>query len=315
MPGIGVIGTLVLDTIHLAADREASDVAVRTGLGGIAYTLAALDVALPADWTVRPLVKVGADLRQAADVFLDGLGCDIDRDGVLTVPEANNRVELHYGSGPRRCEKLTGGVPGWTWSELAPLVDRCDAVLLNFIAGWEVDLPTAQRLRARRRGLLYADIHSLLLSTGPDGVRTLRPLPAWPAWRACFDVLQMNEEELTALTPPGASLRSTARNAVRDGGRTLFVTRDARGVRWYHRTAAGIEEGSLPAEAIDATLVDPTGCGDVWGAACLSSLLARAAPDVAARTANRYAAVAAGHRGTAGLADRLRELVPAVSRA
>ena len=71
---LGVIGSFVWDIIH---GRDPHDVPVEEW-GGITYGLGALDAALPDDWEIVPLVKVGFDLAQRAREFL--------RDRSRTVP-------------------------------------------------------------------------------------------------------------------------------------------------------------------------------------------------------------------------------------
>jgi hypothetical protein len=302
MPRLGVIGTLVLDTIH--RPEPAGD--ALTDWGGIAYSLAALDAVAPAGWEILPFIKVGSDLRDEADEFLRGLNSVESLEGVITVPEPNNRVDLYYSSRPRRCERLTGGVPGWSWPELARAVGSCDALIVNFIAGWEIDLDTAGHLRSDFAGPVYADIHSLLLAVGPDGIRSLQPLPEWPEWRRCFDIVQMNEEELNTLADTARDPLDEARESVQDGPGALFVTCGAAGSRWYVRAADGVREGMVPTEPVAAEVADPTGCGDVWGAACALSLLTGESAATAADRANRLAGIAARHRGTTGLAAALQ---------
>jgi hypothetical protein len=312
MRRLGVLGTLVLDTIHRPAAEGGDSPMPLTDWGGIAYSLSTLESAAPEGWEVFPIVKVGADLRLEADRFFDGLERVVSWEGVVTDRAPNNRVDLYYRSGPRRCEKLTGGVPGWTWDELEPLAGSCDALIINFIAGWEVDLTTACRLRTEHPGMLYADIHSLLLAVGDEGVRVLKPLPEWPEWRRCFDIVQMNDEELAALAGDRRLEVETAQQAVRDGPRVLYVTRGTEGVSWFERGGEGadptgpIEKGHASADVVAIELADPTGCGDVWGAACAAALLEGKGTAAAARRANRLAGAAARHRGTAGLADVLR---------
>ena len=63
---LGVIGTFVWDVIH---GRDPRDAPVEEW-GGITYALGALDAALPADWELVPLVKVGDDLAPRAREFL-----------------------------------------------------------------------------------------------------------------------------------------------------------------------------------------------------------------------------------------------------
>jgi hypothetical protein len=302
LPRLGILGSLVWDTIHPPGGGSEPE-AVVSDWGGIAYSLAAFDAARPVGWEALPIVKVGSDLRGAADEFLAGLPSVGSLDAVLTVPEPNNRVELFYGDRARRCERLTGGVPGWSWPELAGPALSCDALYVNLVAGWEVELETARVLRAAFPGSIYCDVHSLPLAVGEDGVRTLRPVPEWPGWRGCFDAVQMNEEELRTVAYASGDPDAEARRTVREGPATLFVTKGAAGAAWYHRTGGGVRFGTAP--GIPVAVPDPTGCGDVWGTVCAASLLAGSEPADAASRANRYAARAAVHRGTDGLAAAL----------
>ena len=64
----------------------------------------------------------------------------------------------------------------------------------------------------------------------------------------------------------------------------------------------------IPAPSVDA--LDPTGCGDVFGAAAFARLLAGESVEAALRHANALAARNAAFRGASGLARHLRgELV------
>jgi sugar/nucleoside kinase (ribokinase family) len=64
----------------------------------------------------------------------------------------------------------------------------------------------------------------------------------------------------------------------------------------------------IPAPTVEA--LDPTGCGDVFGASLVSRLLAGDAVEAAVQHANRMAARNAVFRGASGLARHLRgELV------
>src|SRR5215216_1017831 len=108
---LGVIGTFVWDIIH---GRDPRDAPVEEW-GGITYALSGLDAALPADWEIVPLMKVGSDLAPRASDFLRTLRRLAPDAALVEVPYPNNRVELRYFSAERRSEVLTGGVPGWTW--------------------------------------------------------------------------------------------------------------------------------------------------------------------------------------------------------
>lgn len=307
MPVLGVIGTLVCDTIHPPAGMEREAV---EDWGGIAYSLAAFEAFGPPSWSMLPIIKVGTDVREEADALLAELGAVASLEGVVTVPEANNRVDLSYEDCSRRCERLTGGVPGWTWDELAPLAEQCDAMYVNFIAGWELDLPAVRALHREFDGITYCDVHSLILGVEANGVRTPRPLPDRDEWMTAFDVVQVNEQELVALSPAGGDVLERAAHLLRCGPDAVLVTLGSRGSAWVTRperawfggTAQGTTSG-----AVASLEVDPTGCGDVWGMVCCSALLGGADLPTAMERADHVAARNAAMHGTKGLATRLRE--------
>src|SRR5881397_3549050 len=169
---LGVIGSMVWDTIH---GRDPAQASVQEW-GGISYALAALDATLPEDWEIVPLIKVGRDLASKANDFLRSIRHTPRAARFIEVPEPNNRVTLRYESAERRCEQMAGGVPPWTWPELGPLVHDLDAVYINFISGYEMNLATAQFLRRGFGKLIYADLHSLFLGKESDGTRVPQPL-------------------------------------------------------------------------------------------------------------------------------------------
>ncbi len=286
--------------------------------GGIAYALAALEAALPDDCEIVPLVRVGRDLAPQAEAFLHQLTRRAATARFIVVPEPNNRVTLRYTSAQRRAERLAGGVPPWTWRELGPLVRDLDAVYVNFISGFELDLTTAQQLRYGFPGPLYADLHSLLLGVSHHGDRFPQPLPDAHQWFACFDVVQLNEEEMGLV---GGAPMAVAAAALAQGVRLLVVTLAARGSVYFSVPAftfarppappsGPIETARIPAaRALDEG--DATGCGDVFGGTLVAHLL-RATPLAdALRAANEAAGRNLQHRGAGNLQYHLRgEIAP-----
>jgi hypothetical protein len=341
VPKVGVIGSLVWDLIYgrdpLAAPTEE--------WGGIAYALGGLDASLPPDWEIVPLIKVGRDLASEAAELLRGLARLTPGGRCVEVPAPNNRVVLHYQSSERRCERMSGGVPAWTWLELGPMVRDLDAIYLNFISGFELTLGTAQALRQGFDGPIYADLHSLFLGMQHDGIRVRQPLPDADQWFGCFDVAQLNEDEMRQLSPDPLSLSAQALAA---GVSLLVVTLGARGAAyvaapgfdgwsapseepgagtpgaapgvtlsgakgayagsWPLRSAQGdsqaVRTALIPATPADA--VDPTGCGDVFGAAACARLLAGDPVEEALRHAALLASRNAGLRGAGGLSRPFR---------
>jgi hypothetical protein len=312
---LGVIGTFVWDKIH---GRDTGRQAVEEW-GGITYSLSALDASLADDWEIVPLMKVGFDLVDRAGQYIQTLKHIAPDAALVEVPYPNNRVELRYFSEDRRTEILTGNVPGWTWLGLKPLLDeaRLDALYVNFLSGWELDLATSQELRRHFRGPIYADLHMLVMAVQADGLRVARPLSDVREWCACFDLLQANEDEIAMMAPDPLALAATALHA---GASCLAVTLASRGAVYFApadfeglsdlRRGVGPSMSPMKTELIPGEKVlrplDPTGCGDVWGATHFSRLLAGDMLVDAIRAAHRAAARNVEHRGATGLADHLR---------
>jgi hypothetical protein len=276
--------------------------------GGIAYALASLDANLPEGWEIVPLIKVGNDLAAQAREFLGSLQRLAPGGRCVEVPVANNRVVLHYRSAERRAERMWGGVPSWSWSELGPMLRDLDALYLNFISGFELCLGTAEALRQGFAGPIYADFHSLLLGMQGDGMRVPQRLPDAGSWFGCFNFIQVNEEEMTQLGPDPLSLAAGMLGA---GVSALIVTLGARGAVYVSEGGPDrpITTALVPADTV-VDVLDPTGCGDVFGGAVFSRLLAGDQIEVAVAAGNRAAARNVSFRGASGLARHLRgELV------
>jgi len=221
---------------------------------------------------------------------------------------------------------MRGGVPPWTWLGLKPVLEtaRLDALYVNFLSGWELDLETTMLIRQSFAGPVYCDLHMLAWAVQPDGLRTLRPISNVRVWCGCFDVMQVNEDEMRMLAADPMALAATALHA---GVRCLVVTLAKRGAVYF--AAADFERldlerrdsrrpfeslapdvGPMRTSIVPADHVvdggDPTGCGDVWGATYFSRLLAGDNFGDAILAAHRAAARNVGHRGASGLSDYLR---------
>ena len=326
---IGVIGSIVWDVIY---GRDGRGVPVEEW-GGISYALSGLDAALDDDWEIVPVIKIGFDLADRAGAYCQSLRHLAPDAALIEVPQRNNRVELRYHDDERRSEFLSGGVPAWSWLGLkSALADaRVDALYINFLSGWELDLETAQLLRAHFTGPIYCDLHMLVYAVRPDGLRVAQPLADVAAWCGCFDIVQVNEVELAMMAPDPLALAATAMAA---GCSCLCVTLGKRGVVYVAAPGFG-RLADLPARAhashlatgsrgalgafgaVRTALVastpprtegpgDPTGCGDVWGATYFSRLLAGDMLTDAIAAANLAASRNVEHRGATGLANHLR---------
>ena len=325
MPKVGVVGSLVWDLIHgrdpLAPPTEE--------WGGIAYALGGLDASLPSEWEIVPLIKVGRDLAPQAAELLGGLSRLTPGGRCVEVPAPNNRVVLHYQSAERRCERMSGGVPAWTWLELGPMVRDLDAALCEF------HLRLRARRSARRRRSARVSVGrstptctacSSACSTTGSACSSRSRTPT--AWFGCFDVVQLNEDEMRQLSPDPLSLSAQALGA---GVSMLVVTLGPKGAAYVaapgfdgwpaggqavgrsvsppagrppDRPTATVRSALVPAPYVEA--LDPTGCGDVFGAAACARLLAGDGAEAALAHATAMAARNAMLRGAGGLSRHLR---------
>ena len=317
---LGVIGTMVCDVIHAAPPSEEFS----EGWGGVTYALCGLDAALSDSWQIVPIIKVGADVSVDARQWVHQLRHIAPDHRLVEVPERNNRSELRYVSKNERVERMSGGVPAWTWEEMRAEFEtaRIDALYVNFLSGWEVSLATMREIRAVFSGPIYVDLHMMLWHTSNDGTRTLRGLDDAQAWYACCDFIQVNEDEMRTLANSAEAL---AIDATRAGALGIFVTRGALGVSYHvaegfralrdrdavrhahDRDVSRFASGALLPSALEAhTHIDPTGCGDVWGGTMFSRLLAGDSLAVALTHANDAAGINAISDGVKGLVERIR---------
>ncbi len=328
---VGVLSTLVCDVIH--GPPPAHDIS--EGWGGVAYGVSGLGAALDDAWEMVPFIKVGADVADEARAWLRAVPGICAEPALWVVPEPNNRSELRYLTPEHRTEQMRGGVPPWSAAELLPLFDAAelDALYVNFLSGREVDLTTMQRIRAQFSGPIYVDLHMLLWHTDDDGRRSLQPLRDAAAWCACFDFIQVNEEEMRMLAPDFDLYATLTLGA---GVLATFVTLGSRGVQYgaHHALRSLADRPAILAEvcavppAVVAVLpaaralpyaagvvpppalgvgavLDPTGCGDVWGGTIFARLLAGDSLAQALATANRAASHNAQSQGVVGLAHQL----------
>jgi sugar/nucleoside kinase (ribokinase family) len=285
--------------------------------GGISYALGALEATLPSDWSIVPLVKVGSDLAPRANEFLSTLTRRAENCRFVEAPQPNNRVTLHYQNLERCAEQMSGGVAAWSWSQLGPMVADLDAIYVNFISGFEMPLETARDLRRRFSGPIYVDLHSLFLGVDDSGMRVPEAPTDVTGWFSCFDIVQLNEDEMGLV---GDNPVEVAERALASGVGLFIVTLGDKGAEYYSAGDFGIQQRSagharpsapirtarVPACHVEQPL-DPTGCGDVFGAAAVSYLLRGVTVEQALRQANALAAANLSFRGATELHHHLRK--------
>jgi hypothetical protein len=298
---IGVIGTVVEDTIDRPGETTVRD------MGGAYHSVIAMSVFLPDGTVAVPITAVGEDAIARVRADWERLA-RISLAGVHPVPAINNKVHLEYDAEGGRDETLTGGVPPLAWSALEPWTGRVSAWCWNFISGSEVERETFEKVKLHAAGPLHLDVHNLCFGPPREGrPREHRPPEDWEGWVEGATWVQVNEIEAGLLHDGRAAplphdregALATRVHAL--GAEGLLITRGARGATWLPRRGPAFE---APAGSEDA--IDPTGCGDVFGATWVALHVARGMdPERAVLGAVRAAGAAATVSGTANLRDAL----------
>lgn len=283
---VGIVGTFIRDTIvPLSGEKVES-------IGGLYHTSAYLAHLLDEGaLRVRPLCHVGADFYDTVCEALDRFpGFELTY--VKRLPMANTRVRLIYRSRDTRDEITSAPMPPVTKDEI-PVLNECDAVLINLITGIDIEVSALRSLRQRSQALIYLDLHSLALGIDTNGKRYYRAVPAWRQWIEAIDILQVNEREAATLAGLGdhftvEQLESFARQIVEEGLSICNITLAAQGSLLVYREGSAARVVYCPALEVSPT-VDIIGCGDAFGAAFVAKYLAEGDAARAAYFANRVA--------------------------
>jgi sugar/nucleoside kinase (ribokinase family) len=301
-PRIAVVGVVVQDQIDRADGTTAH------GLGGIAYSVAAVAALGGDDVEVVPICRVADDTREAVELEW-GRSPNVTAEALIAWDGPGSRVELRYVDAGRvggdREERLRWPTPPLTADEVEAALE-CDAILLNCITG-AVLTAEALRLVASATVPVHLDVHSLVLGIDAAGRRFPQRPPDWREWLLSADSVQSNEQEAAILAGEEAwstSSEGFVRGLVdsRIGPRAMTVTRAARGATLYRAGCA-----PLHVDAPEVAPIDPTGAGDTFGAAFVVDRILGGKTERALRRAVNAASASCLLEGTREL-QRLRSL-------
>ena len=270
-----MIGQIVLDTIHPRGGGVTRD------LGGLTYSIMAMDALMGGDDRMVPMTRVGRDALDEIERGLDGVA-HLCRDGFLEDDGPNNRVELRYVDAAKRVERVTGGVGPLAEGDLVDPV-RFDGLLVDLVSGREIEPGVLAAFEGRLDRPLdlrvHLDLHSALLDYDERGRHFPRRPEGWEEWLDLCDVLQVNREELGTLRGVGEGEEifeegSDLWRSIRDRRVSVLLVTDGEGGSWcWYENEAGRERNAhVPASPVEK-VVDPTGSGDVYGAVFFLSWL------------------------------------------
>jgi len=295
---IGVVGTVIKDTIHPASGEAVN------ALGGVLYTILPLRAFLPEEWEIVPILRVGSDLFDEIHRIFDGLP-NVSTENVIRDRRENNRVDLYYHDAEHRTEVATGAVSPLLPRDVKGL-DTIDLLLLNFISGWEFSLQTMKQVSGSFTGKVFADIHSLMLGRANDGKRYRRKPYGLKKWLEHFNYVQMNLGEARTLTGldldrsagdfEGALSRASAA-VQRLGPGLVAITLGEKGAFLSEVNRIGSVASELRGGHRIDSPIDPTGSGDVFLAAFTSTVVLGGDPGEALSFAVRSSALSTTVQG------------------
>jgi len=295
---ITVIGHLCLDVILHPDGSETQS------YGGIFFAVAALANLLGPRDTVTPVFGVG---RSEYGAFIERLKsyAIVDPSGIFATNGSTNQVRLVYATTSERTECSRHIAEPIPFKRIRSHLDA-DMVLVNMISGFDITLETLDEIRmeVREAGIpVYLDVHSLTLGVRDDCTRFHRPLELWRRWLFMIHAAQMNEEEAGSLTAGELDERSLANHALALNTGALLITRGERGCTAFIDERKRMRRIDVPGIQIERA-ADPTGCGDVFGAAYCAHYMKTKEIDSSVSFANKVAALNAGLAGSRDI-DRI----------
>jgi sugar/nucleoside kinase (ribokinase family) len=295
-----LLGTITHDVITQASGRSL------TGEGGILYQAAGLcGLGQP----VSLYTHVGQDIFLRVKPVLDRWP-SCDSSNIRVFPGPGNNVFLHYPEKGERVEILESHVPPLRPDRLLHDLPGVTFLILVVNSGFDIYLRDWRRIVRRARCPIWFDVHSLALTPELHSARRYRPLPEWRDWANGTTYLQANIKEVASMLGDPEQVPSLERlgrfgsQAFELGIQAVFITLGAEGALVLQpgrtKRIGAMNVGSV---------VDTTGCGDIFCAGAAASLASGTDPVEAAVFGSELASEAAGVSGVESTYHLIRNRV------
>ena len=285
---LGLIGSITYDVITYESGLTYE------GIGGVLYQAAVLR---GLGKEVSLYTNLGLDLVPHVERIIKSWS-NFYRGGIQHVPGPGNWVQLHYPERGERIEVLKSVVPPLDSTQILQELPEFGMLLLVLNSGFDVKLQDWQKITCSASCPIWIDIHSLALTKKLGVPRKYVSLNEWEEWAEGVDFLQANKQEVASMLgcpqilPREEEITRFGKKAFELGIKAVFITLGK---------AGGIvmtPEGSRKIASPQAkSIVDTTGCGDVFCGATAAMLLDGQDPFTAAYFGLELATKAVSLRG------------------
>ena len=297
----GLIGTITSDEITFDSGQT-----IR-GLGGVLYQAAIL---CGLGKQVHLYTNLGEELVQDVEKTVENWP-SFRREGLCQVPGAGNQVHLHYPEKGERVETLRSVVPPLNPRQVIEDMRKLGMLILIINSGFDIELSDWRKIAASAKIPVWLDIHSLPLSKELNVPRKYLPLTEGKKWIEGVSFIQVNEKEMSSMLGDPDKRYSEddafafGEEAFNLGVKAVFVTMGKEGV-----LVMTPEESKRIRSTEVKSVVDTTGCGDVFCGGAAVKLAEGQDPFTAASCGLELATEAVSIKGieeTYMLAHRHRE--------
>ncbi|MGD2245466.1 MAG: PfkB family carbohydrate kinase [Candidatus Aminicenantes bacterium] len=251
----GLIGTITYDEVTFASGQRIS------GLGGVLYQASVL-CGLEKD--VFLYTNLGEELVEDVNELVRNWST-LQKKGLRRVRGPGNRVHLHYPEKGERVEVLKSVVPPLDPAPIIEDLHELGMLILVINSGYDLQLSHWRDIVESASCPIWVDVHSLFLSKKLNVPRKYLPMGGWEEWAGGVSFLQANVKEVASMLgspddiPSERELSRFGKQAFELGVKAVFVTLGKEGVLVMK------QDQSLKIPALQAgTVVDTTGCGDVF---------------------------------------------------
>ncbi len=270
---VGIVGTINNDVV-MGDESDYND------LGGIMYNILALHYLSGGKILIKPVTYYGYDIAERLNYYLQDKP-NISTENLHRLNVNNPLVKLWDLGDFGKKEIKQFSLPAIP-SKMLTSVMECDLVLINYISGQDIEVDTLLKFRESYSGLIYIDIHSLTLGIKENGERYYRQPQRWKEIITCGDMIQMNLMEARTLlgyNNIGADelgddiLNPILTEFTKYGAKAVLLTLGDNGAKISFGEGGKVSIYDSVPKITEPTKGEATGCGDIFAAAFILSIL------------------------------------------